>query len=287
MGIRGLDNCYFVDTPGVGDHDAKLSDVIPMIEEYFKAGPLGNGVHGVVITCAVGQGRLTLGSKIAGEVLKLSVFKYDGDARDRVIICGTKRDKEDPEDQEEWRDQVAPFFAPVIGGEPGHICLTGCKFTAKGRGKNNIVELEKALQQVRTVDEAMAFTKADSTELLTVLKDSAGLDINASELRNMAAMMDSMRQQIEEQNQRFAQLMDDFRTKQLQTNALEEKLRRAAGDDEEKKQKIEELQKKITQFAKDFEEAKKGEWKEGGFWLLVDAIPFVGTVANLRRLLFD
>jgi len=168
--IRGFDNCYFVDTPGVGDHDAKLSDVIPMIEEYFKAGPLGNGVHGVVITCAVGQGRLTLGSKIAGEVLKLSVFKYDGDARDRVIICGTKRDKEDPEDQEEWRNQVAPFFAPVIGGEPGHICLTGCKFTAKGRGKNNIGELEKALQQVRTVDEAMAFTKADSTELLTVLK---------------------------------------------------------------------------------------------------------------------
>jgi len=133
----------------------------------------------------------------------------------------------------------------------------------------------------------MAFTKADSTELLTVLKDSAGLDINASELRNMAAMMDSMRQQIEEQNQRFTQLMDDFRTKQLQTNALEEKLRRAAGDDEEKKQKIEELQKKITQFAKEKEEAKKGEWKEGGFWLLVDAIPFVGNVANLRRLLFD
>jgi len=133
----------------------------------------------------------------------------------------------------------------------------------------------------------VARARCSKTNSFFSLRDSAGLDINASELRNMAAMMDSMRQQIEEQNQRFTQLMEDFRTKQLQTNALEEKLRRAAGDDEEKKQKIEELQKKITQFAKEKEEAKKGEWKEGGFWLLVDAIPFVGNVANLRRLLFD
>jgi hypothetical protein len=303
-------NSYIVDTPGVGDQDAKLSDVVPMIEEYFMMTDnpkCVGGIHAILITCAVGQGRLTLGSKIAGEILKLSVFSNDETARNRVVVVGTKADKEDEEDREIWRQNVAPHFHDVLGGNPGHVCLTGCKFTAKGRGKNNLTELLQALQVIEdSVPPAMNYTQIDSTDIFTVLKDSAGLDITQQQLEQMASAMDSMRKAMEAQQEQYRQLRESFLEQQKNFQEQEakrdkefkEKVRNEAQARQREKQQFDSQmdklkrqmrescgkdQAKLAEANKVISDYEQSSWKNDPLLLICDAVPFLGTVTGLRR----
>merc|ERR1719471_2016547 len=118
-----------------------------MIEDQFNN---KQGIHGVILTCAVGQGRLTMGSKIAAQVLKLSIIEKHPEFAKNIIVVGTKADKEDEDDKQFWKERIGPAFGKELGQEPGKIVLTGCKFTAKGRGKDDVGQLTSALDDIKS-----------------------------------------------------------------------------------------------------------------------------------------
>jgi len=184
-----FNTCFFIDTPGVGDHDNGLGDTLPMIEDEFA-----KGIHGVILTCAVGQGRLTLGSKIAAQILKLSIIEKHPEYAKNIIVVGTKADKEDEDDKQIWKERIGPAFGKELGEEPGKIVLTGCKFTAKGRGKDDVGQLTSALEDIKSTHPSlgrMIFHPVNSYKLLSILNKTVGLDLTPE-------MIEVLSQKIEE-----------------------------------------------------------------------------------------
>jgi len=158
----------------MGD-DLGLGKIVALIEAQFQQVK----IHGIVMAACVGQGRIDLGSKIASTVMKSAVFKQDKNTLKRVIVCGTKADKEDPEDVEEWRHSVGDKFKGVLGGEPGYKVTTGVKKTAKNRASatDNNSELLNAIKQIQNSNaRAMGYEEQDAEMLGNVIKDTCGLD---------------------------------------------------------------------------------------------------------------
>lgn len=216
---RHLVGVNLIDSPGIGDYDSKLGKILPQIEEYFNVTQNWGGVDCVVFTCPVGQDRLTLGAQIASAVLKASVFgtrsnkNFSSENKlTRLIVCGTKADKEDEEDRQEWMACVAPVFQEKLGKPPGKFVFTGVRKTAKGRGKDEVQSLLNAIGEVKDASRGkMHYHQIEETELLRMVVDSTGYDVNAIQIGEMAAEMKAMREQVKEQREHYDQILEKIK----------------------------------------------------------------------------
>jgi len=195
------DQCYFIDTPGMGDNIG-VAKTIAKIEKQFQ----DITIHGIVVAIGIGTGRIDLGSQIAGDVMKLSIFDKDKDALKRVAVVGTKADKEEPEDVEFWRTNVGEQFKEILHGKPGYTVTSGVKKTAKGDEKyeDNNEELLEALKEIAVKAEALKYNMQDSNALISSLCSKYGLKTDQAEL---IKVLDETRKQLkmykeEAENQR-------------------------------------------------------------------------------------
>jgi len=199
------DQCYFIDTPGMGDNIG-VAKTIAKIEKQFR----DITIHGIVIAIGIGTGRIDLGSQIAGDVMKSSIFDQNKDALKRVAVVGTKADKEDSEEIECWRKNVGEQFKDVLHGKPGYTVTTGVKKTAKGdtQFKDNNQELLAALKKIAIKAEALKYDMQDSNALISSLCSKYGLKTDQAEL---IKVLDETRKQLkmykeEAENQRQQKL---------------------------------------------------------------------------------
>jgi len=230
-----------IDTPGVGDHDAKLSSVVPKIEQYFQNKAIG--VDGVILCCSVGQGRVTLGIQIASAILKMAVFDHNPEARKHLIVVGTKADRLDEEDLEEWMEQVGPIFETKVGGPPGYIVLTKCKKTAKGRGKNDVESLLNAIKEIREQSFKMEYTEVDAEKMMNIVAESTGLDATSGEMAAMIEELKENRKLMQENNKKMMQQYEEMKAQQQK---YEEEKKEAEKEKKEAAAEMRKLQENLV-----------------------------------------
>eukprot|EP00438_Fugacium_kawagutii_P005502 Skav227046 [mRNA] locus=scaffold72:638890:641028:- [translate_table: standard] len=87
-----------IDTPGVGDMDCSVIQLISMIEAFLTEGMVPGGIRAVVVTNPVPDGRVKLGAQIVQAVVDKGFVAAHGDDKyANIILCGTKVDRADPE----------------------------------------------------------------------------------------------------------------------------------------------------------------------------------------------
>eukprot|EP00438_Fugacium_kawagutii_P005506 Skav227050 [mRNA] locus=scaffold72:707722:710913:- [translate_table: standard] len=80
-----------IDTPGVGDWDCTVIQLVSMIEAFLTEGMVPGGIRGVVVTLPVNDARIKLGAQIVQAVVdKGFVAPHGDDKYANIILCGTK-----------------------------------------------------------------------------------------------------------------------------------------------------------------------------------------------------
>jgi len=99
--------------------------------------------------------------------------------------------------------------------------LTGCKFTAKGRGSDDLSEFLGVMNNVRRGAAPLVYRQPSSTQLLNILRDNAGLDIAEEEINPMAKQMDEMRRKMDKQFADFTEYQQQLQQRNREVNREE------------------------------------------------------------------
>jgi len=115
--IRGR-HVTLIDTPGVGDKDIKLGQLIVMIETFLES----DHINGVIICSQVARMRITLGGQMVGTVAEKG---FQGDDKWKgFIIVGTQKDRCKKRELENFKNDVVPKFNGFIHGDIDKIAFT-------------------------------------------------------------------------------------------------------------------------------------------------------------------
>lgn len=267
----------FLDTPGVGDHDVTPIKLLGLIEAALVEESLEGGVQGVVVTTPVPDGRVKLGAQVVQALVdKGFVAGADGDKWRNVILCGTKKDRAEPED--------LTNFTEGLNGEAS-ISQTFFK-SAIGRAGTTVMvskdDYEPLLDAIGGLPQApIVYQKPEAHVISAALAETLGIEQSKfeEELRATRAMIEqqaeeirAQRRQMHEENLRHQeelrkrdaevkQRMDEMkaaqeaerRARQEQTEALQrahaaqtEEHRRLAQEQAEQYKKQQEASEKAT-----------------------------------------
>eukprot|EP00438_Fugacium_kawagutii_P005504 Skav227048 [mRNA] locus=scaffold72:673938:684112:- [translate_table: standard] len=144
-----------IDTPGVGDWDCTVIQLVSMIEAFLTEGMVPGGIRGVVVALSVNDARINLGAQIVQAVVdKGVVAAHAGDKYANIILCGTKVDKADPEDITnflEGLDGAPSALASKLGMEPEEFesQMDGMRAMDRRRAEQARVERERQLELMR------------------------------------------------------------------------------------------------------------------------------------------
>lgn len=191
-----LPMAYVFDTPGSGDRDVPLSQLIEHIEKAIS----GCDVHCVVMTVDTSKGRMSMGATfIATLVEKGFVESFDN-----VIICGTKADLfADDYSRQEWKQLVAEEIVQChFGGRCAGICTTSLDM--KRRPDNvslweasfytsDISELRSCLERVYRLQKAVIYSAPSTADIIEAGSNILNIDMSSEEKKRMEEEVEKSR----------------------------------------------------------------------------------------------
>ena len=234
-----LGSCPFniLDTPGVGDHEVTPVALISMIEEFLTKGMVPGGIRGLVVTQPIPDGRIRLGAQIVQAIVDKGFVASAGNNKyGNIILCGTKKDKADEEDIQNFLHgtdgdvSVKSLFFKQSPHETGPCALVS---------KDDYSPLLEAIRQLPA--SSIAFQKPDSKVMAEAL--AAKLGMQPEELESQ---MNVMRQLVEEQSKQMRDMMLQMREDQIQHREVMK----------EKDQQMQQLMQKMQEDQKRAEEAR-------------------------------
>lgn len=159
------EDMWLLDTMGIGDSDKGIGSLIAGLRCSLE----GNGqqhVDGLIVTCPIATGRLGLACQIVQEIIRHSLVSdsnKDG-PWERVIVCGTQRDRCDEDELEEFRKTGAFFFEGLGVVEPGpaNWQITTCSIKQE-EGMNDLMKSMQSLREEGEGGEVMWDPKFDET----------------------------------------------------------------------------------------------------------------------------
>jgi len=174
---------YAIDCMGVGDADSKLPVLVSGIETTMSTKLQeydlneGAGVNAIVVCIRIGS-RVNIGAQVAAALLKMGIIDHSKDSLKNIVICGTMGDEVKKKKVKNFRQVTGPAFKEYLGGEPGHVVVTGLEKEDAGEGdaENDISELVTALQEIGN-DYLLTYHQPSSSDVCSILQNSTGLEI--------------------------------------------------------------------------------------------------------------
>ena len=194
------------DTPGVGDHDVTPLALLSMIEEILTAGMVPGGMRGLIVTTPIPDGRIKLGAQIVQAIVDKGFVAADGDDKyANIILCGTKLDKADDE-------EVQNFIDGIDGGVSVRSLFF--KQSRCGQGPCAMVshkDYSPLLEEIRKLPaSSIAFEKPELKVMAEALAEKLGM-----KPEDMENEMKLMRQMVEEQSKQMRELLHQMREDQI------------------------------------------------------------------------
>eukprot|EP00438_Fugacium_kawagutii_P005507 Skav227051 [mRNA] locus=scaffold72:742845:743276:- [translate_table: standard] len=78
-GPRASRRLFFIDTPGIGDHDISMVTFLTLLETCLAPGMVPGGIHAILVTCPVPRCRLGQGRLLLQQLIQLG---FQGSGRD-------------------------------------------------------------------------------------------------------------------------------------------------------------------------------------------------------------
>lgn len=78
-GARASRRLFFIDTPGIGDHDISMVTFLTLLETCLAPGMVPGEIHAILVTCPVPRCRLGQGRLLLQQLIQLG---FQGPGRD-------------------------------------------------------------------------------------------------------------------------------------------------------------------------------------------------------------
>jgi len=221
INVAGKDSEYGLDTPGPGDHDAPISQVVTSIEEAVKQ----CGLNAIVICNQIPSGRVDMGCQIAARLISAGVLKNQKNAYQNVIFCGTKGDLVRKKRVEKWKTKVAPEVKSSLGGMPGYIVTTSLGTQEEQLEEDeeddelkpdDVKELVDALRDIykNCSTKELSFNAASEDELANMLNQVGGLELEKKQVVELG-------NKIKKDRKKVTNVMDNFKKRHKVQNKTE------------------------------------------------------------------
>jgi len=243
-----------LDTPGIGDYDVKAPQLLSMIQAKLKKekGSAIGGIHGIVVTSKVSDGRVLLGGQLVRELVNTAFLSdTDQDNWSSVILCGTKKD----EAQQKYRDIFCADMDELDPqGRKAGVVADFFQSAEDGWGKYAMVSKDDYSELIGQIEclpnEPISCKDLSSVELAEVISSVAGGDPEA--IRNdlneeMAKRLEE--QKVEQEKQRIAERLKEAQTRDQEIARVKKESAHA------QEQLTQEMNKQLADVKKDAKDA--------------------------------
>lgn len=188
-----------VDTMGIGDENKGISDLIAGLQSLLLK-PAEDGdssssasedyhqVHGIIVTNLIISSRLGLACQILQQIIKHGLVKDSNGISpwERIIICGTKRDRCDKDEIQDFQEKTGPhFFTNANIKEPKKWQITTSSVKEED-GMNDLMQCMADLFSARGQSEV---TFVQNLDTHAICKDIANLTNGDPELQELELKM--------------------------------------------------------------------------------------------------
>jgi len=136
----GDKHIQLVDSPGIGDSTRSIQDIIQMLNEHVFGADI-EGILNVTLSCE----RFGLANQFVTQIFKK--LMPSGKGWESLIVVGTKKDKNDEEELEEWSESFLSIMNKKLSGEEQARVLKENLVTVacKKKGKYDLSDLTSRL----------------------------------------------------------------------------------------------------------------------------------------------
>mmetsp|Transcript_9979 Transcript_9979/g.14602 ORF Transcript_9979/g.14602 Transcript_9979/m.14602 type:complete len:644 (-) Transcript_9979:202-2133(-) len=103
-----------IDTMGIGDVNVGIDQLIAGVKSVLEgaAATKGAQVDGIIVTCHIATGRLGIACQILQQIIKHGLVKDSNGISpwERVIVCGTQRDRCEQDEIKSFAEKTGPHF---------------------------------------------------------------------------------------------------------------------------------------------------------------------------------
>jgi len=188
-----------IDTPGVGDANVTPIALIAMLETFLGSDMVPGGIRGVIVTTPIPDCRIKLGAQVVQIIVDKGFVAGDGGNKyANIILAGTKWDKAEEEDREN-------FMTGTDGGKSVKETFFSLA-TPPGQGravmvhKNHYTSLLRAIAALPAA--AIEFKAPDTKVMAGALAEKMGMEPEAFE-----SQLGAMREMVAAQSAQIQDLM--------------------------------------------------------------------------------
>jgi len=203
------------DTPGIGDGNIKIPELVALIETALKSGP-NKSCHAVVICSKMPNNRVGLGAQIVASLIKAGMVEKNKNrgVHENIVFVGTQQDlyvcncRTEAKKKRKiavWDSEIPPDMnrrCGFTGKDSIRVCHSSIIMEDDATINDpdifiDIAEPSKALLEIMKAGKSVEYHKPPSKDLLRMLAKETGLEADEQELTSMAADLEAAREQID------------------------------------------------------------------------------------------
>jgi len=184
MALGISDREFIIDTPGIGDKDTNLMQLIGKIEMGLKhCKP-----NAIILVSQMAKMRMTLGAQVASSLVKLGIMANDPLAGCNVIVCGTQYDQiRSKSKRMAWKKMIGEDIESSLGS---HVKVKIVQTALPEQenedeeelnSKDDISELVQALKEIYQNHRVLTYKAPSEEKTIEELGKATGLDLESPE----------------------------------------------------------------------------------------------------------